>query len=45
MSNAVKVLVSCALLGAMVALSACNTAKGVGRDVEAAGEAVQDAAD
>jgi entericidin B len=45
MTSAIKTLVTVALLGAMVGLTACNTTKGVGKDVEAAGEAVQDAAD
>ena len=45
MSNAIKTLVTVALLGAMVGLTACNTTKGLGKDVENAGEAVQDAAD
>ena len=29
----------------VVALSACNTMEGAGKDVEAAGESIQDAAD
>lgn len=33
------------LLGAGFLLSACNTVEGVGRDVEAAGDAVADTAD
>jgi predicted small secreted protein len=33
-----------ALLIALVTLTACETAKGIGRDVEDAGEAVQEAA-
>ncbi|MDW4499714.1 entericidin A/B family lipoprotein [Sulfitobacter sp. D35] len=32
------------LLGTIFALTACETAKGVGRDVENAGEAVQEGA-
>lgn len=32
------------MLGSSVALVACNTVEGAGRDVESAGEAVQDAA-
>ncbi len=32
-------------LVALFALSGCNTVEGAGKDVEAAGEAVQDAAD
>ena len=35
-----------AMLGAFVlTLSACNTLKGAGEDIEAGGEAIQDAAD
>lgn len=30
---------------AMLALGACNTTRGVGKDVEAAGEGIQNAAD
>lgn len=33
------------VLAGMLALGACNTMEGAGKDVEAAGEAVQDAAD
>ncbi len=33
------------LFGAGVALSGCNTVEGAGKDLESAGEAVQDAAD
>lgn len=32
------------LLVSMVALSACNTARGFGRDVQATGQAVEDTA-
>lgn len=39
----VLLLVACA--GASLALSACNTVEGAGKDVEGLGEAVQDAAD
>lgn len=37
-------LISCAILFPL-SVSACNTVQGAGEDVEAAGEAVQDAAD
>jgi len=37
-------LVAAALL-ALFVLTACNTIAGVGRDVEAAGDAIEDAAD
>ena len=41
-----KKLVSVLLLASIVlALSACNTIEGVGKDVQKAGEAVEDAAD
>ena len=38
-------LVGLALMTGALLISACNTVKGVGRDVESAGDAVQDAAD
>lgn len=38
-------LVSGILLAAMLALSACNTVSGLGRDVEAAGETLSDTAE
>ncbi len=34
-----------ALLGMAVLLSACNTVRGVGKDIEKGGEAIQKAAD
>jgi entericidin B len=40
-----KCFVVLAVLGAISFLSACNTVQGVGRDVEATGEAIEDAAD
>ncbi len=33
------------LLGAAILLSACNTVRGIGRDVESVGETVADTAD
>jgi predicted small secreted protein len=36
-------LVACLLLA--LVLTACNTVRGIGQDVKAAGEAVEDAAD
>lgn len=39
--NAILMILMMAGLG----LSACNTVEGAGRDIEAAGETVQDAAD
>jgi len=41
-----KKLMMLMMLGAfVVSLSACNTLKGAGEDIEAGGEAIQDAAD
>ncbi len=34
-----------ALFGASVSLAGCNTAEGVGEDVEEAGDAIEEAAD
>ena len=39
------VALACVLAAVGVALSACNTVKGVGRDIEAVGQAGQDAID
>ena len=39
------VVVAAVTFAATLAMSGCNTAKGVGKDVEHAGEAIQDAAD
>lgn len=38
-------LVALALTAAAVTLSACNTTEGFGRDVEAAGDAIEDTAE
>ena len=38
-------LVAAVLLSGTAALTGCNTASGVGKDVEKAGEKLQDAAD
>ena len=38
-----KILISVALSSLL--LSACNTVEGIGKDVQSAGEAVEDAAD
>jgi predicted small secreted protein len=44
--NPRKLLLGLALAGlSAVALSACNTMEGAGKDVESAGEAIQDGAD
>lgn len=40
-----RLLVAAAALVTMFTIAACNTMEGAGRDVEAAGETVQDAAD
>ncbi len=34
-----------ALIGALLALGACNTVEGVGKDVKATGQAIEKAAD
>jgi len=39
------VVIAGVTVGAALAMSGCNTAKGMGKDVEQAGEAIQDAAD
>jgi entericidin B len=41
----IKVLVTLALILTAWSLTACNTVQGVGRDIEAAGEVIQDAAE
>ena len=41
----VRKLITIFMLGSGLALAACNTVEGAGKDVESAGEAVQDAAD
>ena len=40
-----RLLAGALLTVAVGALSACNTTEGAGKDIEAAGEAIQDAAD
>ena len=40
-----KILTAALLLAMASWLGACNTTRGIGEDVEATGEAVQDAAD
>jgi len=40
-----RILLAFLMLGSSMALAACNTVEGAGKDVESAGEAVQDAAD
>jgi len=40
-----RLLAGAVLTVAVGALSACNTTEGAGKDIEAAGEAIQDAAD
>lgn len=40
-----RVLTGALLALALGALGACNTTEGAGKDMEAAGEAIQDAAD
>ncbi|MCK6419187.1 MAG: entericidin A/B family lipoprotein [Alphaproteobacteria bacterium] len=45
MKSTVLTLTFASLLGVILALSACETMEGAGRDIEHAGEAVQDAAE
>jgi predicted small secreted protein len=40
-----KILVLLAWMLSTLALSACNTTRGVGRDIEATGDAIEDRAD
>ncbi len=40
-----KIGATMAAIALLMGLAACNTVKGVGKDVEAAGEGVQNAAD
>ena len=40
-----KIAATMAAIALLMGLAACNTVKGVGKDVEAAGEGVQNAAD
>ena len=44
-STSALLSLAAALLASMLSLSACNTAKGVGKDVENAGHAVKHAVD
>ena len=39
------VIVAASLTVMLIALAACNTVRGVGEDIEATGQAVQDVAD
>lgn len=39
-----KIFAVLVLLGAILSITACNTVKGVGRDVENVGDAMKDAA-
>ncbi|TVP80429.1 MAG: entericidin A/B family lipoprotein [Puniceicoccaceae bacterium] len=41
----IKILLAACLLTALFALSACNTVKGLGKDVEALGGSMQKAGD
>ncbi len=45
--NARKTVVAAVLVGVLVAMGAfgCNTIRGMGRDIQRGGEAVEDAAD
>lgn len=41
----IRISATLALLGLLAGLAACNTVKGVGKDVEKTGEVVQDVAE
>ena len=41
----VRKIVTLALMAGTLAIAACNTVEGLGKDVESAGETVKDAAD
>jgi len=41
----IRTLIASLLFGSSLLIAACNTVEGAGKDVESAGEAVQDAAD
>jgi len=45
MTNAWKRLMACAACALPLVLVACNTTKGVGKDLEKAGEGIQGSAD
>lgn len=45
MKNVTKVFLVLALVTACVALPACNTTKGLGEDIEKAGDGLKDSAD
>lgn len=45
MKKSLGSLVAVAAVFALLSIAGCNTVEGAGKDVEAAGEAVQDAAD
>ena len=40
-----RTLISAFLLGSALILSACNTVEGAGKDIQSAGETIEDAAD
>ncbi|GMV27012.1 MAG: hypothetical protein AMXMBFR58_30430 [Phycisphaerae bacterium] len=45
LTTARRALVLAAALAGLAALHACNTTEGVGEDIEAAGDAIEDAAE
>lgn len=45
MIDLLRIIVICLVLGGGTVLAGCNTMRGAGEDVEAGGEAVQDAAE
>jgi entericidin B len=44
MKNLTKLVAALALCAAAFTLTACNTTKGVGRDIEAVGDGIEEAA-
>lgn len=45
MKRTVKVVVAMSILAAALAVGACNTTKGVGKDIEKAGEGLKNSAE
>jgi predicted small secreted protein len=45
MESSMRKFIGYSLVASMLVLSACNTVKGVGRDVQSAGDAVEKTAD
>jgi len=45
MNKPMKVVLLGAMIAAIMGLAACNTTKGVGKDIEKAGDSLKDSAD